>query len=84
MIRLRLALVRWLEALINRLSPSPCLVLVVLKDALFDRAVALVAEWDGHQSSGEHKRHQVYAALQKEFPTYAKRTIALVIEAAQR
>lgn len=31
-------------------------------------------------ASGEYKRHVVYAALQKDYPTTAKRVLALAIE----
>lgn len=47
------------------------------------RAVELVtAQDDVEGRSGEAKRHQVYAALQKEFPNVSKRAISRAIETA--
>ena len=50
------------------------------------RAEYLVHNWHrtGRHLDGEHKRHQVYAALIKEFPTLPKRDLALAIEMAVR
>lgn len=50
--------------------------------ALIDRARDLCAQQTDlmPDSSGEAKRHQVYAQLIKEYPTVAKRRLALAIE----
>ncbi len=46
------------------------------------RTAQLCTQWDGHEASGEYKRHQVYAQLIKDFPRVSKRTIGLAIELA--
>jgi len=52
------------------------------RDAMFARAVALVKQWDAHETSGEFKRHQVLASLMDDFPGRPRRELALAIEAA--
>jgi hypothetical protein len=42
----------------------------------------LTRSMDTSPASGEYKRHQVYAALQKLFPDTPKRTLAWAIEIA--
>lgn len=49
---------------------------------LLERAGELVADINDHEGSGEYKRHQVYARLMKEFPSFTHRQIALAIELA--
>ena len=49
---------------------------------LLARAKELVGTFYDIEGSGEYKRHQVYAKLIKEFPTYQHRNIALAIEIA--
>ena len=49
---------------------------------LLARAKQLVGTFNDVEGSGEYKRHQVYARLIKEFPTYQHRHIALAIEIA--
>jgi hypothetical protein len=79
---------RWLRSLANwsdppvMRPPGPFVILTVPRDALLRRAVALTREFATWDASGEAKRHQVYAQLQKEFPTRPHREIALAIEAA--
>lgn len=50
--------------------------------ALFAAAQPLVARVEPLPQSGEWKRHQVYAALLKQFPATPKRVIARAIEDA--
>lgn len=47
---------------------------------LFKRALELILSIDKLSTSGEHKRHQVYAQLIKEFPDVPKNKLGLVIE----
>lgn len=50
-------------------------------DPALERVRALVAEWSVKMDFGsEAKRHQVYALLMKEFPTYRHRDLAYMIE----
>ena len=49
-------------------------------DALIARAKELSAEWDRPGLSGEHKRHQVFARLIKEYPDEDRKMLALAIE----
>lgn len=61
--------------------PEPTYQVTVVKDALWDRALALTAEMAKIRSSGEYKRHQVYSRLQKEFPERTHQALGVVIEA---
>lgn len=55
--------------------------LSVPKDEVYSRARLLILEAKTNtHTSGESKRHQVYAQLIKEFPKQYKRHLALVIE----
>jgi hypothetical protein len=50
-------------------------------------ARVLSAHWDATSApgtSGEYKHHQVYAELQKQYPTTSKRDLALALELALR
>ena len=83
---MRARLIRLLLWALDRLDPT-AVRLLVPRDAVLAAAVALVRQWDTSHPApgfGEMKRHQVYAQLQKDFPTAAKGDLALVIEAARR
>ena len=86
MTALRVTLARWLQRLATWIDvPRSVVTLVVPKDALYYRAVVLVADQEAMRSGsgmGESKRHQVLARLIKEFPTRSKRDVARAIEAA--
>lgn len=79
---------RWLRRfaqwLLHRLGGTVCSGghWPALPEALVLRARRLVSDQEGQPSSGESKRHQVYARLLKEFPMAAKREAALAIEQA--
>jgi hypothetical protein len=47
---------------------------------LIDRAAVLCQKWQKADATSEYKRHQVYAAMIKEFPQVPKRQIGLAIE----
>lgn len=51
-------------------------------DPVAEDAAVLILEADGFApgTSGEYKRHYVYARLQKTYPDVSKRRIALTIE----
>ncbi len=66
------------------LDPLGGTVLVVPHDALYEATRVLVSGIDTRTESAEWKRHQVYAALLKEFKERQPRDIALAIEAAVR
>lgn len=69
----------WLRRLANWIDPAP-----VAGTALSQMAAVLVRQADdthGH-ASGEHRRHQVYARLLKEFPAAPKRNVSQAIETA--
>ena len=53
-------------------------------DSLVDSIRPLVIEHDYLSTSGEHKRHLIYARAQKMFPATPKRDIALAIELSLR
>jgi hypothetical protein len=74
----RTTLAAWLRRLAAWIDEPPPL------DALAERAYALVRheESQNPHSSGESKRHQVYARLIKEFPTRSKRVLSRAIEDA--
>lgn len=80
----RVSLAQWLRAVAAWLDPAGGSVLVVPHDPLYFAACVLVAGIDNRQESAEWKRHQVYAALLKEFKDASARDIALAIEAAVR
>ena len=66
-------LMRWCVWLLRRMTGS----------AMLQEARRLCAEQERRSApgtSGEYKRHQVYAALQKRFPDVPKRQIAMAIE----
>lgn len=48
------------------------------------RADALTKRAETEARSGEWRRHQVYAAMLKDFPAVSKREIAMAIELALR
>ena len=77
-------LLRFAQWLLHRLGGTVCSGghWPALPDALVVRARRLVSEQEGQPSSGESKRHQVYARLLKEFPASLKREAALAIEQA--
>ena len=62
------------EPLIPVLEPQPDL------STLEQRTKALTDQISTRESSGEYKRHWVYAQLIKEFPDVRKRDIAFAIE----
>lgn len=75
-IRLCFGLLRWL---------TKGTVIVLPSDAVIRHARELRHQEDARcapGTSGEYKRHQVYAALQKRFPDVPKRELALAIELA--
>lgn len=66
-------LIRLLRWLLDWLDPP--------SGELAAQARVYIAEAEGlHGTSGEYKRHVVYARLQKEFPRIPKRRLSLVIE----
>lgn len=75
-----LRLARWIE--LRYLDDG--VYYVVCTPAIVSRAIELVQEQEPLPQSGEWKRHQVYSALLKEFPTTSKRTLAMAIELALR
>lgn len=80
--RFRLWLIETLKALLLWLDP-PTLI-VVAPDLVHLRTRELVAAAEGLDASGEYKRHQVYAALLKEFPSALKRDLAFAIECVRQ
>lgn len=68
----RVWIARWLRRMATWIDPS--------HDALLEAARVRTRAWAPHDCSGEHKRHQVYAALIKAFPGARKRDIAFAIE----
>ena len=87
--------VRWLRAWLFRLDPPPPPQVPRFdpfsdpprRDPMADRGTAasrLVAWADARfpETSGEHKRHQVYAVLIKQYPNDRKRDLGLAIELA--
>ena len=53
-------------------------------DTLVDGIRPLTQEYEPLSTSGEHKRHLIYARAQKLYPTVSKRDIALAIELSLR
>lgn len=76
--RWRILIATWLRRLADRLDLPP------IEDGLVCEARALCAlqDRDWPDRSGEAKRHQVYAALLKLFPSRTKREISKAIEDA--
>lgn len=79
---MKLVIVKWLEQLLLWLNPpappAPPSPLQIAAEA----AVLRVEANSAVGTSGEYKRHQVYAKLLKKFPDLPKRDIGLAIELA--
>jgi hypothetical protein len=81
-------LAAWLRIIAQRLDPvEPSYVYVaeMATDEDFERPEYLVAKrltqyWATKGVAGEYKRHQVYTALRKSFPTLPHRHLSLAIE----
>jgi hypothetical protein len=75
---MRLQLIRFLKWCLAKLEPQPD------HSSLYARTKELVRWADSFAAgtSGEYKRHQVYARLMKEFPELPKRSLGLAIELA--
>lgn len=77
------AMVCALRWLLERLAPADVVTLAVPRDALLEQArVLTAAQTRIPDRSGEAKRHQVYAQLQKAFPDRLHRHLSHAIEAA--
>jgi hypothetical protein len=78
------AVLEWVNdiciSLLNWVDPPPA----VVADPLFCAAKALTEQWEAALGAGygEAKRHQVLAALAKQYPDLSKRTLAQAIEDA--
>lgn len=78
-------LIQWLRQLATWLEgPAPAAIIAEYDALLRVRVLALVARADAFAegTSGEYKRHAVYAQLLKEFPDRDGRDLSLAIELA--
>lgn len=69
-------LAQWLRRLADWLDPSPLPTLAAAAVPLIHAAATL------HGTSGEYRRHVVYAQLRKDYPQARGRDLALAIETA--
>ena len=77
--RTRYALARLLREVADWIEPA-----CVSVGSLGTRASVLVRQAEQLETSGEHKRHRVYARLIKDFPDIRPRVLGLAIEMAMQ
>lgn len=63
-----------------RYIPQPGHIVPTIDQAILDLTKGLISMADSWDSTGEYKRHTVYAKLIKAFPDADKKTLALAIE----
>ena len=79
---MRQRLASWFSQLSVWIAGGRFVSLLFPRGALLARAIQLINEVELVHNGGEARRHQVYAALIKQFPSDTKPSIALAIELA--